>query len=91
MSKVMHDHLSNSGLFLVQPCGKIDSEDGMFFRKGENFNQGTIFDFNEDDFISACEETIKKVESSRVNEEGLKIQKDFPISRTTDIILSHLE
>ena len=76
---------------LVQPCGKIDSEDGMFFRKGENFNQGTIFDFNEDDFISACEETIKKVESNRVNEEGLNIQKDFTVSKTTDIILSHLE
>ena len=82
---------NDKNVTLVQPCGKIDSEDGMFFRKGENFNQGTIFDFNEDDFISACEETIKKVESNRVNEEGLKIQKDFPASRTTDIILSHLE
>ena len=63
----------------------------MFFRKGENFNQGSIFDFNEDDFISACEEAIKKVESNRVNEEGLKIQKDFSVSRTTDAILSHIE
>ena len=76
---------------LLQPCGKIDSEDGMFFRKGDNFNQGSIFDFNEDDFISACEEAIKRVESNRVNEEGLKIQKDFPVSRTADAILSHIE
>ncbi len=76
---------------LVQPTGKIDAEDGMFFRKGEQYNQGTIFDFNEDDFISACEEAIKKVESNRVNEEGLKIQQDFHVSKTTDALLTHME
>jgi antibiotic biosynthesis monooxygenase (ABM) superfamily enzyme len=76
---------------LVQPTGKIDSEDGMFFRKGEAFNQGTIFDFDEDDFISACEEAIKKAESDRVNREGLKIQEDFHVSKTTDALLTHME
>ena len=63
----------------------------MFFRKGEMYNQGTIFDFSEDDFISACDEAIKKVESNRVNEEGLKIQQDFHVSKTTDALLAHME
>ena len=72
---------------LVTPSGKVDSHDGMFFNKGADFNQGQIFDWNEDDFISACEEAIKRVESNPTNEEGLKIQEDFTYSKTLDSLL----
>lgn len=75
---------------LVEPSGKIDSEDGMFFKKGLNINQGQIFDFNEDDFISACELAIKNVEQNPVNENGIKIQSDFSIDKTLDIISNKL-
>lgn len=65
---------------LVDPNDKmVDAEDGIFFRKNMPYNQGEIFDFNEDDFISACEEVIKKVEKNKINEAGLKLQKDFSI------------
>ena len=72
---------------LVPPSGKIDSEDGMFFKKGSDFNQGQIFDWDEDDFISACEEAIKRVEKNSVNEEGLKLQEEFTYSKTLDKLL----
>ena len=72
---------------LVTPSGKVDSHDGMFFNKGADFNQGQIFDWNEDDFISACEEAIKRVERNPTNEEGLKIQEDFTYSKTLDSLL----
>ena len=72
---------------LVNPSGKIEAYDGVFFNKGQPYNQGNIFDYNEDEFIAACEEAIKKVESNRVNEEGLKIQKEFTVDKTLDKIL----
>jgi len=72
---------------LVEPCGKIEAYDGLFFHKGQNFNQGNIFDFNEDDFISGCEEAIKRVQDSPVNDAGLKIQKDFSLEKTVDKLL----
>ena len=62
---------------MISPSGKVDSHDGFFFQKGNNHNQGNIFDFNEDDFISGCEEALKKFESNPLNEEGMKLQDEF--------------
>lgn len=75
---------------LIEPKGKVPAYDNIFFKKGEPYNQGNIFDFDEDDFISGCEETIKKVEDNRLNSEGVKLQKDFQASTMTDSILSVL-
>jgi len=72
---------------LVQPSGKIECYDNMFFHKGADYNQGNIFDWNEDDFISGCEEAIKKVESNRVNEAGEKLKDEFTFSKTLDKLL----
>jgi len=67
---------------LVNPNNKmIDAEDGVFFRKNMPYNQGQIFDFDEDDFISACEESIKRVEKNKINEAGLDLQKAFTIEK----------
>lgn len=61
---------------------KIEAYDGLFFHKGQNINQGSIFDFNEDEFVAACEQAVAKVEKSRVNEAGLKLQDKFTYSNT---------
>tara|TARA_Y100000361_G_C11128004_1_gene327172 strand:+ start:246 stop:1319 length:1074 start_codon:yes stop_codon:yes gene_type:complete len=81
------DWATNENSVLVDPSGKIEAYDGMFFQKDNEYNQGNIFDWNEDDFISACEEAIKKVESNKLNEEGVKLQKDFTYSKTLDKLL----
>ena len=47
-------------------------------------------DHYEDAFIDSCEKAIKRVESNRVNEEGLKLQKEFTYERTTNDILDLL-
>lgn len=78
----------NSTLF--NSSGKIECYDGIFFKKGESLNQGNIFDFNEDDFLSACEEAVKKVGKNRVNEEGLKLQETFTIDKTLDGLMELL-
>ena len=76
---------------LVNPSKKIDCVDGKFFKKGDMFNQGQIFDWNEDDFISGCEEAIKRVKDSRVNKKGLELQDKFSYSNTFSSILKILE
>ena len=72
---------------LVEPSGKTEVYDGIFFSPNQPFNQGNIFDFKEDDLISGCEEAIKRTEADRINKEGLKIQKDFSLDKTLDKLL----
>ena len=76
---------------LVEPNSKIESYDGVFFHKGIPYNQGNIYDFDGDNFISACELAIKKVESNKLNKEGLKLQEEFTSEKLTENIISHLK
>jgi hypothetical protein len=71
----------------VEPTGKISAVDGQFFRENHAFNQGQIFDWNEDEFIAACEKAIKRVEISRVNTAGLQLQQTFSKEVFVDNIL----
>lgn len=72
---------------LVNPSGKIEVYDNLFFHRGAPFNQGNIFDFNEDEFINACERTIEKVRLQKINREGLRLQEDFSSEKMADRIL----
>jgi len=87
---VYKDWANDDVAVMVNPCGKIESEDGMFFKKGQEFNQGNFFDFDEDEFIHACEEVIKRVEENRVNKKGLELQEKFTYSNTLDKLLELL-
>jgi hypothetical protein len=62
---------------LVQPSGKVSAVDNLFFKQGEPFNQGNIFDWNEDDFIAGCEKAIEKAKQNPVNTNGLSLQTKF--------------
>lgn len=75
---------------LVNPTGKIDSYDNLFFKKGSPYNQGNIFDFNHNEFLTACDKAIERVKINRVNEAGLKLQKTFTYEKMVDSILSYL-
>ena len=72
---------------LVNPSGKIASHDGVFFNTGQEFNQGLYFDWNEDEFLSACETAEKKFINNSVNHEGEKLSKLFTWERTTKTLL----
>jgi len=74
---------------LVEPSGKIEAYDNMFFNKGQKFNQGNIYTFDADDFIDGCEKAIKKVESNKINKNGLKLQDEFSADKLVDNILKH--
>lgn len=85
------DFITEENSVLVEPNGKVDSEDGLFFKKGDPFSQGQFFKWDEDDFIDGCEKAIKRVESNPINEAGRKLQEDFPLSQTVDTILKKIE
>ncbi len=76
---------------LVYPSGKVSSVDNVFFKNGDPINQGNIYDFNEDEFISACEEAIKKVEANRINEAGRRLKEEFDYSKVVDRILEEVK
>lgn len=76
---------------LVNPSSKIDAYDNLFFTKGLPFNQGNIYDFNEEEFINACELAIEKVQNDKVNKEGLKLQQEFTSEKLLQNILTHFK
>jgi hypothetical protein len=82
--------MNEKNSILVRSSGKFPSNDGKFFNKGDRFNQGSFYDWNEDMFIAACEEAVRKVKDNPINETGLELQQNFTIEKTVDKILESL-
>jgi hypothetical protein len=79
---------TNENSVLVEPSGKLEVYDGKFFFKDSPFNQGSIYDFNEDAFIDGCEKAIERHQKNPINEEGMKLQNRFKYSDTANKLLS---
>jgi glycosyltransferase involved in cell wall biosynthesis len=84
------DWANSENATLVESNSKIDCYDGIFFHKGAEFNQGQYFDWDEDEFINACEEAEKKFKENPVNEKGLELKDNFTWSNTVDTILDNI-
>ena len=82
---------NESNSTMVKPNGKTDAADGIFFANGGDHNQGSIFTFEEEEFLAGCETAIKKYKENKVNKEGLKLQEKFTVSNTFDTILKDLQ
>lgn len=82
------DWATKENCILVEPSGEIDSADGVFFAKGQPFNQGTFYTWDEDQVISAMEEAETKV--GQINTEGQKLADTMTYSATVDSIMSHI-
>lgn len=80
---------NESNSTLTQPYGKKEAYDGVFFHKNTQFNQGNIFDFNEDAFIASCETAIQKLEKDKINKEGLKTKDLFTKESLLDNIVKY--
>lgn len=78
----------DNSILLEPPINTDEIYDNMFFHKGQNYNQGFKYSFNEDQVIQAMETAADKCKST--NTEGLKLQEDFSYSKTVDQILSKL-
>ena len=71
------DWANDKNSILVEPSGKIPCYDGQFFHQGQPFNQGNIYDFNDEDVLAKTEEAEKICKTE--NTEGLKLQNDFSL------------
>ena len=80
------DWITPENSTIIEPNGKEDSEDGMFFKKGGAFNQGQIYTFDEDEFIDGCEKAVERYKSSPINKEGIKLQETYTYSNTVEKI-----
>jgi hypothetical protein len=85
------DWMNEDNAILVRPNGKIPVYDNIFFKQGDNFNQGNIFDWKEEDFIEGLEKVESRYKLNPVNEAGLKLQNEFTYSKMVDQILEIME
>jgi hypothetical protein len=81
------DWMNEKNAILINPSSKIPVYDNMFFRQGAETNQGNIFDWNEEEFISGLEQAEKRFKENPVNTEGLKLREQFTYKKTVDSIL----
>jgi len=88
---VYKDWANEENACLVDSCGKIEAYDNMFFHKGAVTNQGNIYMFKEEDFIDSCEKAIKRFESNKINENGLKLQEQYTSDNTLSQILKLMD
>ena len=82
------DWANNENSILIEPSGEFDCYDNKFFVEGRPFNQGTFYNWEEDQIISAMEQAENK--AGQINTEGQKLADKFTYSNTVDSILSHI-
>lgn len=84
-----HKSWANAGnSVLLETEGFQDAEDGIFFRKGGDFNQGRFSYYSDEALVAAMERAEKKV--GQVNAAGLALGKEMTYSKSLDNILSKL-
>jgi glycosyltransferase involved in cell wall biosynthesis len=84
------DWANEENSVLVSPKGKIPCYDNLFFQQGSEFNQGSYFDWDEDEFVAGCEEAEKRVQKNSLNIKGESLVEEYTWSKTTDQILKAL-
>ncbi len=85
------DWMNNSNSVLISPNGKIPVYDNLFFKEGFEFNQGSIFDWSEKDFLDGLDLVVSKFKTNPINENGFKLQSDFSSEKFVDNICSILD
>lgn len=79
---------NNENSILVNPSCKTPVYDNLFFHQGQEYNQGNIFDWDENAFLDGCEKAIERVKNNKTNLAGLKLQEQFTVQKTVHQILS---
>lgn len=85
------DWANEKNSILIEPSGKIPAYDGTFFKQGSDFNQGSIYDFDENAAVSAMEKAVSLIENKIENQEGINLGQKFTYKNTVSQIVSILE
>lgn len=76
---------------LIEPNGKKEAVDNIFFHKGAPFNQGNIYTFSDEAVLEGLSQVEARYRSNPVNEAGLKLRDQFTWQKTAKIILENLK
>ena len=79
------DWANENNCIMVEPSGEVDCYDDVFFKEGSLFNQGTFYDWEEEDVVEAMKQAESKV--GQINTEGQKLADRLTYSNTVDVIL----
>lgn len=79
------DFANENNSILVEPSKKIPIYDNVFFSLGHSFNQGDMFIFEKSDFHAALDKAVEVAKEKNI--EGMKLQEEFSVGRTLDILL----
>lgn len=85
------DWMTSENTVLVNPVGKIPAYDNMFFKQGQEYNQGNIFDWSDEDFIKALDAVEERFKHNPINEKGLNLQSQYTYSNMVDKIINLME
>jgi hypothetical protein len=83
--------MNEENAVLINPKNKIPCYDNIFFRQGMEYNQGNIFDWDEQDLIEAFDKAESRFKQNPINTKGLELQNKFTYKNMVDSIISHLE
>lgn len=79
------DWATKDNSILIEPSRMKEAHDGMFFNKGQSFNQGEFFDITDEEIESAI---LKASEFAKTpNPNGEKLKEKFTYRATTESIL----
>lgn len=83
------DYLNDENAVLINPSGKIKAVDNIFFYEGQPFNNGNLYDWQENDYLNALDVVLERFKNNPINEKGLELQK-ITYSDTVDTILKEI-
>jgi hypothetical protein len=83
------DWATEENCILIEPSCKIPAHDGVFFKKGEQFNQGNIHDFDEEYVATKMDLAVET--SKAPNIQGEQLQNNFTYKKTVDKILDAIK
>lgn len=69
------DYLNDENAVLIEPKSKVRAIDGIFFHDNPHWNTGNFYDWDSDDFLSACDVAVSKYQKNKINTSGLELQK----------------
>ena len=84
------DWANGDNACLVNPSGSVEAYDGKFFHPGAELNQGNIFTWEDEDFLSACEQAEIRFKNSNINTKGQELIKKFSWGKTFESIYQEL-
>lgn len=75
------DWANKNNSVLVEPSDEEPCYDGMFFKEGNEFNQGIIYSFSDESFDKATDSAVSKSKEGE-NKKGCLLPKEFSYEKT---------